>query len=130
MRSFCNFCNLKKVVHSLLRKVVLKKYLVNFSKASIVEFSYNIVNARCWGDWPTTLPIGDFAKNIFRGVSWILSQCHFCNTYEYLILILTSFPANIYLVKPNNRNTRKWCGTYSKSTIRTSESPHWLFIGQ
>ena len=87
MRSFCNFCNLKKVVHSLLRKVVLKKYLVNFSKASIVEFSYNIVNDRCWGDWPTTLPIGDFAKNIFWGVSWILSQCHFCNTYEYLVLV-------------------------------------------
>ena len=32
-----------------------------------------------------------------------------------------TFPANIYLFKVNNRNIRKRCGIYSKSTIKTPE---------
>ena len=36
----------------------------------------------------------------------------------------TEFPANIYLIKVNNRNTRKWCEICSKLTIKTSERRH------
>ena len=35
------------------------------------------------------------------------------------------YPANIYLFKDNNRNTRKRCGIWSKLTIKTSERRHW-----
>ena len=35
-----------------------------------------------------------------------------------------SFPANIYLFKVNNRNTRKRCEICSKLTIKTPERRH------
>ena len=34
-------------------------------------------------------------------------------------------PANIYLFKSNNRNTRKNCQICSKLTIKTPERRHW-----
>ena len=35
--------------------------------------------------------------------------------------LLSQFPANIYLLKVNNRNTRKRCEICSKLTIKTPE---------
>ena len=35
------------------------------------------------------------------------------------------YPANIYLFKVNNRNSRKKCGICSKLTIKTPERRHW-----
>ena len=34
------------------------------------------------------------------------------------------YPAGIYLLKVNNRNTRRRCEIYSKLTIKTPERPH------
>ena len=39
---------------------------------------------------------------------------------------ISDFPANIYLFKLNNRNTRKRCEVCSKLTIKTSESYLWF----
>ena len=39
------------------------------------------------------------------------------------------FPANIYLFKVNNRNTRKTCEIYSKLTIKTSKRRQWRHFG-
>ena len=36
-----------------------------------------------------------------------------------------ALPANIYLLKVNNRNTRKRCETCSKLTIKTPERRQW-----
>ena len=36
-----------------------------------------------------------------------------------------SFPANIYVLKVNNRNTRKRCEICSKLTIKIPEQRHW-----
>ena len=38
-------------------------------------------------------------------------------------------PANIYLFKANNRNTRKGCEICSKLTIKTREWRHWRLSG-
>ena len=38
---------------------------------------------------------------------------------------MRSNPANIYLFKVNNRNTRKRCDICSKLTIKTPEQRHW-----
>ena len=38
---------------------------------------------------------------------------------------ISSFPANTYLFKVNNRNTRKRCEICSKLTIKISEQGHW-----
>ena len=39
------------------------------------------------------------------------------------------YPANIYLFKVNNRNTRKRCCICSKLTIKTPERRHWRRTG-
>ena len=38
-------------------------------------------------------------------------------------------PANIYLFKVNNKNTRKMCKVRSKLTIKTPERGHWRCSG-
>ena len=38
---------------------------------------------------------------------------------------LSGFPAEIYLFKVNNVNTRTMCEIFSKLTIKTSERRHW-----
>ena len=40
-----------------------------------------------------------------------------------------SFPANIYLLKFHNRNSRTRCEIYSKLTIKTPERRHWRRTG-
>ena len=42
-----------------------------------------------------------------------------------LTLIRRSFPAGIYLLKVNNRNTKTRCEICSKLTIKTPERSHW-----
>ena len=39
------------------------------------------------------------------------------------------YPASIYLLKVNNRNTRTWCEICSKLTIKTPERRHWCRSG-
>ena len=41
----------------------------------------------------------------------------------------SSFPANIYLSKVNNRNARKRCEICLKLTIKTLEQGHWHLSG-
>ena len=37
----------------------------------------------------------------------------------------SSFPVNIYLLKVNNKNTKKRCEKYSNLTIKAPEKTHW-----
>ena len=41
------------------------------------------------------------------------------------IFTITSFPANIFLFKVNNRNSRKKCEICLNLTIKTPERRHW-----
>ena len=41
----------------------------------------------------------------------------------------SNHPANVYLFKVNNRNTRKRCEICSKLTIKTTERSHWRRSG-
>ena len=43
--------------------------------------------------------------------------------FHKFIIEMTHYPANIYLFKVSNKNTRKMCEIYSKLTIKTSERP-------
>ena len=42
----------------------------------------------------------------------------------YIWLLFDSYPANIYLFKVNNKNTRKRCEICSKLTVKTPERRH------
>ena len=50
---------------------------------------------------------------------------HKCLTGTQLRLFEGSIPANIYILKVNNRNTRKRCELCSKLTIKTPEPCRW-----
>ena len=56
------------------------------------------------------------------------SQAHFqvfsCRSLE---IFQSSYPANIYLFKVNNRNTRKRYEISSKLIIKAPERRHWLY---
>ena len=46
--------------------------------------------------------------------------------YNFLVILsITTNPANIYLFKIINRNTKKWREMYLKLTIKTLECRHW-----
>ena len=45
------------------------------------------------------------------------------------MLIERSFPANIYLIKVSNRNTRKRCEICSKLILKTPERRQWHHSG-
>ena len=45
-------------------------------------------------------------------------------TLNGVLILITNFPANIYLFKVNNSNIRKRCEIYSKLTIKTPERRH------
>ena len=58
----------------------------------------------------------------YLGMIWMI----FCSSeYNYkwscVNEIGSNFPANIYLFKVNNKNTRKKCEKFSKLTIKTPE---------
>ena len=42
---------------------------------------------------------------------------------------MVTYPASMYLLKVNNRNTRTRCEICSKITINTSERRHWSLSG-
>ena len=48
--------------------------------------------------------------------------------YALKISVLRSYPANIYLLKVNNRNIRTWCEICSKLTIKTPERHHVVLL--
>ena len=48
---------------------------------------------------------------------------------ELIYVLYPSFPAGIYLLKVNNRNTRTRCEICSKLTINTPERRHWRRSG-
>ena len=63
-------------------------------------------------------------NHYFRKITFIIDflqgpKCAFINQMENKT---HSYPANIYLLKTNNRNTRKRCEICSKLTIKTPES--------
>ena len=48
---------------------------------------------------------------------------------ELQLMFLLPFPAGIYLLKVNNRNTRRRCEMCSKLTIKNPEQHHWRRSG-
>ena len=48
--------------------------------------------------------------------------------FQFLLLLLSSFPANTYLLKVNNRNTRKRYEICSELTIKTTKQCHHFFF--
>ena len=48
-----------------------------------------------------------------------------CNSGLLLLYMSWVKPANIFLLKVNDRNTRKRCVIYSKLTMKTPERCHW-----
>ena len=60
-----------------------------------------------------------YIRCIYYFLMFLLDNLLFRWSADYL------FPANIYLFKVNNRNTRKRCEICSKLTIKTPERRHW-----
>ena len=83
--------------------------------------SFSSVTLHLWAEWIYHSHIQNFdllmPQNLFQklGISHYISLC--------------IFPANIYLLKGNNRNTRKRCEICSKLTIKTQERRHWRRSG-
>ena len=50
-------------------------------------------------------------------------------TFSYYLNMFSDFPAGIYLLKVENRNTRTRCEICSKLTIKTPERRHWCCCG-
>ena len=79
-------------------------------------------------------PTKDVIKNVFHQVllhnhvTHLLDKFISKNVYNWRIIILSN-PADIYLLKVNNRNTRTRCEICSKLTINTPESRHWRRSG-
>ena len=48
----------------------------------------------------------------------------FWNTHIRVMKNMGASPANIYLIKFNNRNNRISCEIYSESTVKPHERPH------
>ena len=78
-----------------------------------------------WTRWnlqaPFWLVIPSLIRKVFskwgsNGYSWKVPSQYF-----------DSLPANIYLFKPNKRNTRKRCEICSKLTLKTLERHQWRF---
>ena len=58
--------------------------------------------------------------------SWVLIRWYvLLGSWVPFFRYANYFPANIFLFKVNNRNTRKKCETCSKLTIKTPELDHW-----
>ena len=53
----------------------------------------------------------------------IILSCHSTSqiVWKHFFPIKENYPANVYLLKVNNRNTIKKCEIYSKLTIKTLE---------
>ena len=66
-----------------------------------------------------------FLFNVFHYSIAITS----CDWLWFLLFHTCPDPANIYLFKVNNRNTRKRCETCSKLTIKTPERRQWRRSG-
>ena len=62
-----------------------------------------------------------FCKKIFEYEAALLTVILQVKPYVIPTSLLDIFPANIYLFKVNNRNTRKRCEIYSKLTIKIPE---------
>ena len=59
-------------------------------------------------------------------MDWVTS-CNVSNLYY--VNMFSDFPASIYSLKVDNRNTRTRYEICSKLTIKTSERRHWCFCG-
>ena len=54
-------------------------------------------------------------------------QADFAEVWVYVVFVI-SYPAGIYLLKVDNRNTRTTCEIWSKLTIKTPEKRQWRWI--
>ena len=63
---------------------------------------------------------------IMRQGNWF--QISFCFLKKLYKQVLRPYPANIYLFKASNRNTRKRCEICSKLTLKTPERRYWLLL--
>ena len=85
-----------------------------------------------------TMPIGEKINTL--ALLFFYSQCkeslhiiRFCTQFWNILKafekILSTNPANIYLLKVNKRNTRKRCEICSKLTVKTPERRQWFRSG-
>ena len=92
--------------------------------------------------WQSCFPVhfvNCLRTSFLQNTSWrlLLFLCYYHVNYNYVnfyifdlkkqlskISFSKSLPANIYLFKVNNRNTRKRCKICSKLTIKTAERRH------
>ena len=101
------------------------------SRCFYLVFVYwkNVIWTRLWWNSRIEITIVD-VKMSFRNV---LRKNYF-NENKFLFLYDSDCqgvvpPADIYLFKVNNENTRTMCGIFSKLTINTTEQRQWLRFG-
>ena len=70
-------------------------------------------------------------NNSYKGFKLRRNLINRLETYVLIIekVLASLFPADIYLLKVNNRNTRTRCEICSKLTIKTPERRHWRRSG-
>ena len=96
------------------------------------------VDDRCWYQikaWKGVVRNGKYMKNDSSKhiqKQNLLIQYLQSNQYRlirFIKLLLRFLPADIYLLKVNNRNTSTRCEIYLKLTIKTAERRHWRRSG-
>ena len=109
-------------VHRMLFYEWMKQnYYENFLKIpkdiALKKLFFNKAASRRSGTWEKMARFFNISENRFfyQNTSFHLPQCLL---YENKKI---SYPANIYLFKVNNKNTRKRCKIRSKLTIKTPE---------
>ena len=68
-----------------------------------------------------------FAIYTFRLVESYQNRIRVIQIVSYKLLLVR--PAGIYLLKIDNKNTRKKCKICSKLTIKTPKRHHWTYLG-
>ena len=102
-----SFCSSLHTEFSVLKQLYFYHIVSLFSRIS------KVCNKHTKVYFFNTFTVGVWQKNCVQGG---------CN---WIILLSGYFPANIYLLKVNNRNTRKRCEICSELTIKSPERRQW-----
>ena len=124
------------IITRLLRRLLYKKYYKTFDQALCFFFiPYTALKVSAFGvilvrifphsDWIRKVmtritPNTGFFTHCYRNKISVEVFSHWFNSVSH-----KDYPANIYMFKVNNRNTRKMCEICSKLIIKTPERRQW-----
>ena len=124
--------NVIKYTELALFEALLVPFHSNVNERKVFSITSAVLSSGVWGTMLAfTGTVAKYQKNITTiKINYSLNQyCEVKLTVQYgqirTELVKLFFPANMYLLKVNNRNTRKRCEICSKLTINTQGRRQW-----